>query len=439
MWYKITFTLFLLSLGLLSKSLYAQGSEIYGSGLKVNLDDQGTKYIRFITWHQTWTRYSENNTGSTISGQDAPNSFDIGLRRSRFLAFAQLNEKFLILTHFGINNQSNVTGGISGLDGKKPHLYMHDAWTEYSLIKDKLHIGTGLHYWNGISRLNNASTINFMTLDAPIFNWATIETTDQFARFLGAYAKGKLGKLDYRIAVNSPFATNIGGDINPQNALHNPAADAVNYAGYFNYQFLEQESNLLPYAVGTYVGTKKIFNLGFGFLHHGNATWTQEGSDTSYHDMNLFAVDAFLDYPFSNGYALTAYTGYFFYDYGPNYIRNIGIMNPATGGPLAGNAMPLIGTGNAFHLQAGLLLPPEWFNNKVKIQPYTSITDLRYEALENESGDLVPNQIYEGGVNFYLEGHHAKITLNYRNRPDFVDINHIQRRNEIILQTTLFF
>ena len=55
-------------------------------------------------------------------------------------------------------------------------IYMHDVWTEFMLVPKKLYIGTGLHYWNGVSRMANASTLNFMTLDAPIFNWYTTMT-----------------------------------------------------------------------------------------------------------------------------------------------------------------------------------------------------------------------------------------------------------------------
>ena len=58
-------------------------------------------------------------------------------------------------------------------------------------------MGAGLHYWNGVSRLSSQSTLNFMTLDAPIFNWTNIEATDQFARQFGIYAKGQLDRLDY--------------------------------------------------------------------------------------------------------------------------------------------------------------------------------------------------------------------------------------------------
>ncbi len=185
----------------------------YGSGLTVPIGNDENKYFRLITWHQVWARYNENNTGSTRLGVPQESTTDFGLRRSRFLMYAQLNKRFLILTHFGINNQNAISGGVVPSDGKKPQLFMHDAWTEFNVYKKYLDIGFGLHYWNGISRLANASTLNFMTIDAPIFNWATIEATDQFARFIGIYAKGQIGKTDYRVSVSDPFLTNTGQTI----------------------------------------------------------------------------------------------------------------------------------------------------------------------------------------------------------------------------------
>ena len=40
------------------------------------------------------------------------------------------------------------------------------------------------------------------------------------------------------------------------------------YQGYVSWEFLEQESNLLPFNVGTYLGTKRVFNLGGGFFYN---------------------------------------------------------------------------------------------------------------------------------------------------------------------------
>ena len=54
-----------------------------------------------------------------------------------------------------------------------------------------------------------ASTLNFLTVDSPIFTWPLIDNSDQFARQMGMFAKGKYGKFEYRFSLNKPFATNL--------------------------------------------------------------------------------------------------------------------------------------------------------------------------------------------------------------------------------------
>jgi hypothetical protein len=50
----------------------------------------------------------------------------------------------MILTHFGINNQTFTNGGAgtSGTGGygagKKPGLFFHDAWNEYVVLPEKI-------------------------------------------------------------------------------------------------------------------------------------------------------------------------------------------------------------------------------------------------------------------------------------------------------------
>lgn len=419
-----------------------QGSDVYGKGIRVNLDESGQKHFRIISWHQMWLRYNENNSGSLRLGNERNSTTDFGIRRSRMLFITQLNPRFLILTHFGINNQNAISGGYLGNDGKRPQLYVHDAWTEYKVYKNHLDVGMGLHYWNGISRMTNASTLNFMALDAPIFNWATIEATDQFARMIGAYAKGKLGKLDYRVAINDPFLTNTAGVIDSGRAQYSPRNDRAVFQGYFNWQFLDQESNYLPFAVGTYLGTKKVFNLGFGFLQNSEAMWSKNAAgDTLYHQMLLLSADAFLDLPLNKtkGTAFTAYAAYYNYDFGPNQVRNIGILNPASGGgALRGNAFPLLGTGDIFYAQAGYLLPKDLLKGHGKIQPYAAYSTAVFEGVKDAAGAKVPVNVLDLGANWYLEGHHAKITLNYRHRPDFTNVNALKYRPEITLQSMIY-
>lgn len=434
--------LFFLSI-FISLHIFAQGSSTYNGGFKVKLNEDGTQYFRLISWHQVWMRYNDNNAGSTRLGENQSSTTDFGLRRSRFLMYGKMSDRFLIVTHFGINNQNAISGGYLGTDGKKPQIYMHDAWGDYTVIKKYLNVGFGLHYWNGISRLTNASTLNLMAYDAPILNWATIEATDQFARQIGMYAKGKIGKLDYRLALNDPFETNSGGAIAVNRALYNPANNKKVFAGYFMYQFLDEESNLLPYLVGTYVGTKKVFNIGAGFHQNANGMWYQNtAGDTVKTDITLFAADVFLDMPLSDTRkdAITAYAAYYNYNFGPNNYRNIGILNPADGsnisGSLRGNAFPLIGTGQIIYTQVGYLLPK--FSDEVRVQPYSAFSHANLEGVKNTNNQVVPVNVLDIGANFFLDGHHSKFTLNYRSRPDFTNPNSVTYRPEVTLQAMIY-
>jgi hypothetical protein len=419
--------------------LWAQGSELYGSGMKFKLNEDGSKYMRFITWHQVWVRYNENNSGSARQGVPQTETFDIGIRRSRFLFLTQISPRFLILMHAGINNQSSYSGGYSGsTDGKKPQLFIHDLWNEYKVIKTEkfnLDFGAGLIYWNCPSRLASASTLNFLAMDDPIFNWPNIELTDQFARYLGIYIKGNVGKLDYRFNLSEPFATNTSRSISTKAAAYNPYNVKKIFAGYMNYQFWETESNVLPFTVGSYLGSKKVFNIGAGFFNNREAMWMKkenfQGTDSAKtYDMNLFTVDAFMDLPLNkeSGTAITAYASHSFNDYGPNYVRAIGIMNPASqnaagagASPYRGNALPLMGTGKTTFAQAGFMLPKK-ISQKVRFQPYACFTFSQFEGFKDASGKRQNATWFDVGNNFFLEGHHARITLNYRHRPDYSGI-----------------
>jgi hypothetical protein len=411
----------------------AQGSDIYGSGLKIKFNEDGSKYLRVISWAQVWTRYNNNNEGTIRNGAPADNTFDVGLRRARMLFLSQISPRFLILMHFGINNQNALSNSNVNNAGNiwKPGIFFHDVWTEYNVTKGKfkdgnpyeLSMGAGLHYWNGLSRLTNASTLNFMTLDAPILNWPTIDAADEFARMMGIYAKGKISKLDYRLAVNMPFSTQAGiqGGSSSGKTGYNRRNNSVNLQGYLNWQFFEQESNLLPFMVGSYLGTKKVFNVGVGFEHGFDAMveYTSQ-TDSSVKAMSHFSADVYLDLPLSSKKnAITAYAAYFNYNFGKNYVRNIGIMNMAQSG---GNAYPTVGTGQAFHAQLGYLLPKT--SDKIRIQPYANATIQNWEGQTSKEIGKVGEQtgwFVNGnvGCNWLLEGHHAKITTDIGMRPDF--------------------
>jgi len=432
----------------------AAGEEAIGPGLlstkgrakklQVSLNEDGSLYLRFAAWLQVWTRAIQNNPGTTILGKEDAWYGDVGLRRARFMMFGKIFPRTSLLMHIGINNQTFR-------NARKPQLYFHDAWLEFEVSKKGyFSMGGGLLYWNGISRMTNASTVTFMSLDSPLFTWPTNDRTDQFARQLGLYAKGKFGLFDYRVAVVRPFT-----NYDPATALpttdvgdYNTAANTWGYSGYFQFQFLDIESNLLPYMVGTYIGAKKVFNWGLG----GHAqpigiTYLANVADpASIRKRALFIAssDLFLDIPFKtkNGGAATWYGAYYYTDFGPNNLRNGGIMNPADGGddPTAasagggGNAYTLLGTGNSGYSELGFLMPGSVGEVGAQFQLYVNTQLSKWEAYQ----DIMAHVGI--GLNAFIHRHNAKVTLEYRNRPIFNGNGTVQSRkgNSFILQMHLF-
>ena len=442
-WYRIALIMIFLFFSITS---FSQGSPEYGSGIKINLNQDGTRFIRFINWGQIWLRSQQNNPGSVINGEVKNNTWDIGARRLRAITYAQISPRYLILAHVGINNQTFATGGGFGSSGtgasgagKKPQIFFHDVWNEYAIVpakdaksgkgnKNNLYFGGGLHYWLGISRMTSASTLNFLAIDAPIFNWPLIEVSDQFMRQFGFYVKGKLGKLNYSTALNKPFATNntpVFDNWKGRVATDNNGDAKASIQGYYDYQFFDQEANVLPFRVGTYLGTKKVLNIGAGFYHNSDATKSVDAAGlVKKHDINLLGIDVFADLPIGNknkNMALTAYSVFYNYNFGPNYWRTLGIMNTSTGfdpalpaaertinGP--GDARMFVGTGNIFYTQAGLLLP-KGKSNKMRVQPFAAYTFKKFDILD-EAGSY-----FDVGSNFFIDGHNAKITAQYSTRP----------------------
>lgn len=385
----------------------------YGNGFKVNFNDEGTKYFRLINWHQFWLN-GQLPANSTSNFTVTPS-----LRRSRLLMFAQLSDRFLIVTHFGLNSLTPA-----GLDptgqSSAAQIFMHDAWVEYKVNK-YLYMGGGLHYWNGISRLNNQSTLNFLPLDNARHSWASIGTSDQFGRHLGVYGKGKIGKLDYRLAWNSAMINSIDANAGliakVDKAVYTGrktfgTKSSNIYSAYVNYQFLDQESNKLPYMVGSYFGTKRVFNIGGGFLSHPKGAVVLVDTTKTAENVLVWAIDAFADLPVGDKKA--AFTGYLSFqnnNYGKNY-------------QLGGGSQDVF-TGKVVYFQGGFVLPN---NGSFAWQPYVTMTRKSITALDASSMD------YGLGINALISGHNAKLTLEYRH----LDLIGKDDSNQIMFQAAIF-
>lgn len=370
----------------------AQGNAEYTGGYKFKLNEDGSKYFRVISWGQFWAQNKDN----APEGVAATN---MSVRRARILTFAQLNKKFLILTHLGLNSLNANNLSPTG-KGEAAQLFFHGFWGEYSLGKDHA-VGAGLHYWNGISRLNNQSTLNMLTLDNNRQSWATIGLTDQFARHIGVYMKGKFGKLHYQLSINDALTNSLQSATTPTPggpAVYNGkkllgSKDAGKaYAGYFEYNFLDQESNFLPYKVGTYLGSKKVFNIGAGFFTHPNGAVSASSSGALQgEDVSILAVDAFYDTPLGlNGAAVTAYATLQSNDYGKDYMLG------AT-----------YATGNMFYSHVGYLIPGD--KTKTRFQPYMSLNNRQIDALDDTASR------FGLGTNLFFTGHHSKLSIEFSN------------------------
>jgi hypothetical protein len=415
--------------------------------MKFNLNETGSRYIKATFLNQVWFRYNHSNPGTQVLSQAAGETFDIGLRRTRFQLFGALTGRVFFYFQFGQNN-FNYLAQNSG--NRKLQVFFHDALGEYKVSgkNESLIFGGGLTITNGLSRFSQPSIGTISTMDVPVFAQATVDQTDEFSRKLSVYARGQLGKLDYRLVLSDPFPVTTNGQALPPLSAHASFAQRGHhkqYQGLFLYNFLDREPHATPYMTGTYLGKKKVLNLEVGFITQGSATWTREGIDTVYHAMNLWSAALFYDVPLNTekGTALNAYAGYFNYDFGPGYLRYNGIMNPASSvtGPYPagsqGNAFPMFGTGKIIYTQMGYLMKKDLLGDGGTWMPYVSWMSANYDRLDK------PMNVVDVGVNWLIKGHSSKITLDYQHRPFYLqqggDLIRNGSRGQVVVQYQVAF
>ena len=450
------------------------------SALKFALNQDGSHYLQFTLLNQTWVRYNESNPGTVQFQRTAPSTFDIGLRRTRMQLFGQINDRTFVYFQFGQNNFNaafnyapvSVGSGSTSTtlyNNRKLAPFFHDALCEFKLSKtNALKLGGGLTVLNGLSRFSQPSIGTILTMDVPVFLQYSVDQIDQFDRRLAVYARGQLSKLDYRFYVSNPFPIGSNGTAPPpissSASFVNPVVLSKGqgpgirnqYGGYLAYNFFENEPHTTPYMSGTYLGAKKVMNIAIGGVYQKSATWRQTldnggvVKDTVYDNMLHLSVELFVDLPLNKtkGSAFNAFAGYYHTDYGKNYLRYNGIMNPATGSTATnlvqssayGNAFPMFGTGQVVYAQAGILLPKHVLGEKNgQLLPYVSAQFADYMALQNK-----PMLVANVGVNWLVQSHKSKISLDYQTRPTFTkDSNGLikpgSRKGCVVMQYQIFF
>ncbi|MBK6666509.1 MAG: hypothetical protein IPG48_10235 [Saprospiraceae bacterium] len=109
-------------------------------------------------------------------------------------------------------------------------------------------------------------------------------------------------------------------------------------------------------------------------------------------------------------------------------------MASATSFAGGGNAQPMIGTGTIGYIQAGYVLPK--LKNGTSFMPYFTATYKDFERLKD------PSMQWGLGMNYFVTGHNAKLTLEYQTRPIYktvgTDIVKDGSKGQFIFQTHVF-
>jgi len=324
-----------------------------------------------------------------------------------------VHPKWYALFKVGFNN-------LNPTNGQEPPIQWLEGYLEYR-HSQALHVGAGKSGWNGISRYSAPAATTSLGTDISILPLGTVNITDRLIRNISIYAKGQIHQLDYRLVLFYPYAV-------PQNPtasqLQEGQARFTNLgraqywgaAGYFKWFLAQKESNTSAYHAGTYLNTKKVVNLGAGFSFQPNRTSSLQQGAITHHDLLHLGADFFVNLPLAKRQALTFYTSAFWYDYGPNYIRNIGVNNTATRlGPNAtfngpGVAYPLHGTGTSSLTQLGYYWP---LGPKAGLMPYAYAQLSWFNALDQAVGT------WYGGLCFYPGLKGVRLGVDYQSRPVF--------------------
>ncbi len=406
-----------------------------------------SRWVLFNVLAQPWLRYNESNPGTTVAGELAESTVDVGIRRMRLVMTFQVTDRALLFVQYGMNNfNSTVSVGAN----RKQQAFFHDAYAEYRITDQReALLGIGLSGVNGLSRFTLPAAASIMTMDVPVFLQATVDQTDELSRKLSVSARGQIGPIDYRIALSDPFLVTSSGSVPP------PIAPEANFSqsryrmqsqAYVIWQFLEHEPHTTYNMPGTYLGTRSVFNIAGGIIHQPDAMWRLDGADTVYEDMTLACVESFLDVPLNtNLMSLNAYLGVYLLDYGTKYLRYNGVMNPATGmdttgiepepltdvGQTFGNSFPMFGTGTAAYAQLGIHLPQVILG--AGLLPYASAQIAQWERVP------AIMDVYNLGASVLFDGHRSKLSFDVQNRPTYGTnregaIVTGKRRHQLVLQ-----
>lgn len=317
--------------------------------------------VRFGLLSQTWVDYTQNVQ------QDNSYAQNIFQRRMRFIFGGQIGSK--VSFYFQTDNPNLGRTGPGFVKAPASGFLLQDGYVEIQPTTSNIFMFDAGLQFIPLCRNCIASAAALLPIDYSTYAFLqSAQTVSSTGRDLGFMAKGVFAdkKIEYRVGVFSGARLPVV----PVPPAVQTGSNSVRAAGHLMINFLEAElpSYVLP---GTYLGRKKIFNIGGGF-----------DAQSRY---KAYAGDAFLSYPFgANGMTLSG-----------TWIRYNG-----------DTFFPTLPKQNTYEVEGGY-----HFTDK-KITPWAKFEARRYD-------DAVKSVVFQNdhrfqiGGTYYASGQNLNVKLAY--------------------------
>lgn len=341
--------------------------------------------IRFGFLGQMWADFNQNVRQDTSFAQS------IFFRRMRFIASAQVGSKLSIFFQTDDPNLGRTGAGFTKNLGQG--VIIQDAYLEVKPAAAPFYVEGGL-LLIPLCRNCYASAASLLPIDYGSYSFLASSLTGSVnGRDVGFMAKGTFADqhVEYRAGLFSGARASTAG-ANPVQV----GSNSLRGAGHLMVNFWETEAPgyVLP---GTYLGRRKVFNLGAGF-----------DVQSVY---KAYAADGFFSYPVgANGVTLAG-----------NYIHYDG-----------GTLLPALARENTFEVEGGYHFTEAKITPWVKFETRSINSSFQTAALQNE------HRLQVGGT-YYWVGQTLNVKAGY-NRNTFDVLNSTElTQNGFTLQLQAFY
>jgi len=338
----------------------------------VMIEGDGDRWMKFGAGLR-----SSLSTSNNIDNNAGGNATDFSLDNMRLYTLTQVRKNIVFEFNTEVRNTNQRTGA-NNSGGLTHDIFVLDARTTLSIKGFDIWVGKFLPP-SDRSNLNGPYFLN-------VYDFPVVQAYPAIAagRDLGAmvykeYEGGKF-KWSYGIFEGRTNATN--GDTNPDQS------DNVLHAARFTYNFWDPEPGY--YTTSAYYGAKDVLALAFAFQHEEDGAGTGTTAATQ-GDFTGWNIDLLMEKKLSNGGVVNLEGAY--YNYDTDDIPDTSLIQ-----------------GEGYLALASYLLPDRmgWG----KFQPYVRYQHIarRHSAVETNLGN---RSVTEGGINYIIDGHNAKILAGY--------------------------